>query len=190
MHTPIVFVSISAVAQEYHFSTLDGHWGHTYETVHQVELVLQTGLTILSIERLRMMIHALKHVARVVDKLYIFLKAREVIILNIPHHEFGWDEDADSCGASQCHCQTLSSKPGDSLSKCFGFATRVKELHVLGPYVTDVLRSFREGQQETMNIEALNLFPHLGGDVCSFRWKRMCTSFGAKDLVCVSLASN
>jgi hypothetical protein len=190
MHTPIVFVSISAVAQEYHFSTLDGHWGHTYETVHEVELFLQIGLTKLSIERLRMMIQALEHLARVFDKLNIFLKGKEVIILNIPHQEFGWDEDADSCGASQCHCQTLSSKPGDSLSKCFGFATRVKELHVLGPYVTDVLRSFRIGQQETMNIEALDLFPHLGGDVCSFRWKRMCTSFRAKDLVCVSLASN
>ncbi len=179
MHTPIVFVSISAVAKEYHFSTLDGHWGHTYETVHEVELFLQTGLTILSIERLRMMIHALKHVARVVDKLFIFLKGLEVIILNIPHHVFGWDEDTHSCGASQFHCQTLSSKPGDSLSKCFGFATRVKELHVLGPM-----------NIETMNIEVLDLFPHLGGDVCSFRWKRMSTSFRAKNLVCVSLASN
>jgi hypothetical protein len=46
-----------------------------------------------------------------------------------------------------------------------------------------VLRSFRIRQQETMNIEALDLFPHLGADVCSFRWKRMCTSFRAKDLV-------
>jgi hypothetical protein len=148
MHTPIVFVSISAVAQEYHFSTLDsdGQWGDTYETVHEVELFLQTGRTILRIELLRTMIHALKHVARVVDKLYIFLKGLEVIILNVPHHVFGWDEDADSCGASQFHCQTLSSKPGDSLSKFFVFAKRVKEIHVLGPYVTDVLRSFTVGQ--------------------------------------------
>ena len=121
MHTPIVFVSISAVAQENHFSTLDGHWGNTYETVHEVEFFLQLGLSKLSIERLWMMIHALEHLARVVGKLYIILKAREVIILNVPHKEFGWDEDADSSGASQCHCQTLSSKPGDSLSKCFGY---------------------------------------------------------------------
>ena len=161
MHTPIVFVSISAVAQEYHFSTLDGHWGHTYETVHEVELFLQIGLTKLSIERLRMMIQALEHVARVFDKLNIFLKGLEVIILNIPHHVFGWDEDTHSCGASQFHCQSRSSKPGDSLSKCFVFATRVKEIHVIGPYVTDVLRSFTVGQEETMNFECLNLFPEL-----------------------------
>ena len=146
MHTRIVFVSISAVTKEYHFATLDGHWGDTYETLHNVELILQTGLTILSIELIFTMIHALKHVARVLDTLFLFLKGLEVIILNIPHHVFGWDEDTHSCGASQFHCHSRSSKPGDSLSKCFVFATRVKEIHVIGPYVTDVLRSFTVGQ--------------------------------------------
>ena len=41
-----------------------------------------------------------------------------------------------------------------------------------------------------MNFEFLNLFPELRDDVCSFRWKLMRTSFRAKDLVCVFLASN
>jgi hypothetical protein len=74
MHTRIAFVSFAAVTKEYHFSAFDGHTGDTYETLHNVELILQTGLTILRIELLFTMIQALKHVARVVDKLFIFLK--------------------------------------------------------------------------------------------------------------------
>ncbi len=48
---------------------------------------------------------------------------------------------------------------------------QVKEFHVLRPYFTDMLRCFTVRQEETMNFELLNLFPELGGDVGSFRWK-------------------
>ncbi len=67
MHTRIVFVSISAVTKEYHFASLDGHWGDTYEALHNVQLVPQTSLTILSIEIIFTMIHALIQDATVLD---------------------------------------------------------------------------------------------------------------------------
>ncbi len=142
MHTRRVFVSISAVTKEYQFAALDGHRGDTYETLHNVELILHTSLTILSIEITFTMIHALIHDATVLHTLILFRKGLEAHIFNIPHHGSGGDEDTHSCGASQIHSQSRRSKSGDSLSKRFVFATRVKEFHVIGPYFTDVLRCF------------------------------------------------
>jgi hypothetical protein len=157
-------------------------WGdYTFQkdTRHNIQLVLRTHISIISIEVAFSMIQAIIQNATLLYTCLLLLNSVEFLNFNMPHKRFRGYQNPSSCSTSQLHLHSRSSKPGDRLTKGFSFATTLKEFHVIGPYFTDVLRSFTVRQEEMANFEVLNLSPDLGWDVRGFRWKDMSTSIRA-----------
>jgi hypothetical protein len=127
MHTRTVLVSVTAVTEEHHFATLDRHGRDTNETLHYLQLLLDTRLSIISFEFTILMMHALIHNSTVLHTLHLLLKCLECLKIKLQHHRFGGNENTDMAERASFIFKP-AAKPGDCLTKRLFFATTVKRI--------------------------------------------------------------
>jgi hypothetical protein len=85
MLTCTVLVIDTAGTEEHHFATLDRHRCDTYETLHNLQLVLHSHISIIAIEVSILVIQAIIQNPTV---RLLLLKDYEFLKIDMPHHRF------------------------------------------------------------------------------------------------------